>query len=212
MRIRWCGYWLLVTTICKQKQKKQKKQPNIERAELMGRHCQVAGDTVVLLVFLYYWSTLVSNARCPAAQAWRLSDVINATHYYQVIATVGLWVSGSMQRRPFLSLHERFRAVNIKYFKQIFFGTFKSHHLTKLSHCYTTRAVNEDPHEVSGMVHLLRCLEVYSQAISSLHRALSDHRIRLSELAVNYTFSSIRDYNHAFLTARILTGQDNPLA
>lgn len=167
----------------------------------MGRHCQVAGDTVVLL---YY---CIIGLRCPAAQAWHLSDVINATYYYQVIATVGLWVSGSMQRRPFLSLHERFRAVNIKYFKQIFFGTFKSHHRTKLSHCYTTRAVNEDPHEVSGMVHLLRCLEVYSQAISffahpavesSLHRALPDYRIR--------------DYNHSFLTARILTGQDNPLA
>ena len=121
-----------------------------------------------------------------------------------------------MQRRPFL-----FRAVNIKYFKQILFGTFKSHHLTKLSHGYTTRAANEDPHEASGMVHLLRCLEVYSQAIaffahpaveSSLHRTLSDYRIRLSELSVNYTFSSIREHNHAFLTARILTGQDHPLA
>ena len=97
--------------------------------------------------------------------------------------------------KPFLSLHKRFHAVNIKYFKQIFFGTFKSDHLTKLSHGYTTRAVNEDPQEASGMVHLLRCLEVYSQAIaffahpaveSSLHRALSDYRIHLSELSVNY--------------------------
>lgn len=46
----------------------------------MGGHCQVAGDTTVLVRYL------MPDARC---QAWRLSDVIDAT-YYLIITTNAL--------------------------------------------------------------------------------------------------------------------------
>ena len=38
--------------------------------------------------------------------------------------------------KPFLKLHKRFRTVDIKYFKQIFYETFKPKNLIKLAHDY----------------------------------------------------------------------------
>ena len=46
--------------------------------------------------------------------------------------------------RPFLNLYKRYRAVDIKYFKQIFFKTFKFENLTKLSREYVNRADTDD--------------------------------------------------------------------
>ena len=64
-------------------------------------------------------------------------------------------------KKPFLSLYERYRAVNIKYFKQIFFGTFKTEYLTKLAHNCTNRTDSDIIQETNGLVHLLQCFEVY---------------------------------------------------
>ena len=124
--------------------------------------------------------------------------------------------------KPFLTLHERYRAVDIKYFKQIFFGTFRADSLAKLSHTVATIiTASKDNEEVSGMVQLLRCMEVYSQAVcafahpsieSSLQRAFSKYRSRLADLSTIRTFSSVREYNRAFLNTRILYGQDDPTA
>ena len=123
--------------------------------------------------------------------------------------------------KPFLHLHQRFRAVSVKYFKQIFFGTFKCDHLTKLAYGFNTKATNEDPQEASGIVQLLRGVIVYGQAICEfahpsialrLQQAFSGYILRLLELSVHHTFTSLREYNHTFMTARIASGHDNPLA
>ena len=42
--------------------------------------------------------------------------------------------------RSFFNLHKRYRVVDIKYFKQIFFKTFKSENLIKLGREYVNRA------------------------------------------------------------------------
>ena len=62
-------------------------------------------------------------------------------------------------KKPFLSLFEEFRAVNIKYFKQIYQGIFAPRHLTKLGSSYTDGMANldkkdkknEDIQEASGL-------------------------------------------------------------
>ena len=123
--------------------------------------------------------------------------------------------------RPFLSIHERFRAVDVKYFKQIFYGTFRPEHITKLAHSYVHRSAGEDIQEASGMVHLLRCFEVYGAAICHfahpgiafrLQEALCEYRIRLAELSTLYRFDTVREYHYAFMAARMLHGQDDPQA
>ena len=71
------------------------------------------------------------------------------------------------------------------------------------------------------MVHLLRCFEVYGQAICHfahpgmalrLQEALCDYRIRLAELSMVYRFDTVREYSYAFMSDRILNGQDDPPA
>ena len=133
--------------------------------------------------------------------------------------------------KPFLKLHERFRAVDIKYFKQIFYGTFKPKDLLKLAYDYTDWAwssesskdkKNKGTQEASGINQLLRGFDVYCQAICyfaarphvalSLHEALIDYRIRLSDFSIHYRFDSIRQYHYSFMSARILNGQDDPIA
>lgn len=134
--------------------------------------------------------------------------------------------------KPFLSLHERYRAVDIKYFKQIFFGTFRPEHLTRLaSTTYITmdkksskdknKDKDDDIQDIVALNPLIRCLEVYCQAIIhfahpsiklKLQEALSDYRVRLSDMSVHYTFASIRDYNSTFMTTRRIKGQDDPTA
>ena len=130
--------------------------------------------------------------------------------------------------KPFLPLHARYRAVNVKYFKKIFFGTFMPEHLTKLAQSYMNRTVdrkdkdkNDDLHEASGLNQLLRCFEVYSQAVYcyahpniklQLHEAFSNYRVRLSDMSVQYKFDSILIYNRAFMNARLLADQDDLVA
>ena len=65
----------------------------------------------------------------------------------------------------FLNLYDRYRTVEIKRFKQIFIRTFRSRDLTRLGLGVTNRPGNEGVQEAKGMVQLLQCLEVYSQAI-----------------------------------------------
>lgn len=117
---------------------------------------------------------------------------------------------------PYLTIHERFRAVDIKYFKQIFFGTFTPADSPELSRtCINYGTHIPDP---SDVLHLARCFEVYCQAIihyahpdmlMRLQRALSDYRIHLYELADYYTFESICEYHYCFMTIRMFNGQDN---
>lgn len=132
-------------------------------------------------------------------------------------------------KKPFLSLPEEFRAVNVKYFKQIYQGTFAPRHLTKLGNLYTDGMANldkkdkkhEDIQEASGLCQLLRCFEVYGVAIChfaapgivvQLGKALALYRIRISDFSVHYRFDSIRSYHYSFMTARIYSGQDDPFA
>lgn len=131
-------------------------------------------------------------------------------------------------KKPHFELHERFRAVNVNYFKQIHNGTFPPKHLIKLAQSYMDGTLNkadektEDVEEVSGLIQLKRCFYVYGFAICyfaarphvalQLHEALTDHRIRLSDLSVHCRFDAIRYYHHAFVSARILNRQDDPMA
>ena len=93
--------------------------------------------------------------------------------------------------KPFLKLHERYRAVNVKYFKQIYFGKFQPKHLTRLAHNYFNWSMDkkdkkdDDVQEATGLNQLLRCFDVYCQAICyfaswphvalKLHKALIDY-------------------------------------
>ena len=122
---------------------------------------------------------------------------------------------------PFLTLHERYRSVEIKYFKQIFFGTFRPTNLLKLSRSVVDRPGDDGTHEAKGMVQLLQAFEVYGQAVCHyahptialrLQMALSDYRFRLAELSNTYKFDSVREYNSAFMITRILHGQDDSKA
>ena len=123
--------------------------------------------------------------------------------------------------QPFRTLHHRYRSVEIKYFKQIFFGTFRPINLLKLTRSVFNRSSDDGTHEATGMVQLLQGFEVYSQAVCHyahptialrLQMALSDYRVRLAELSNTYKFDSIREYNSAFMMTRILHGQDDPKA
>ena len=121
--------------------------------------------------------------------------------------------------RPFFDLAARFPTVPMKYFKQIFYGTFLPENLTKLGQGIADRTTSEAAQETKGMAHLLLCMEIYGQVIlhfskdsklDPLQRALSQYRVRLIEMSVIYKFDSIRNYNATFMRTRILFGQDDP--
>ena len=124
--------------------------------------------------------------------------------------------------KPVWAIGERFRGVRIKYFKQIFFGTFKTKDLIKLSRDHTNRMdIDNNGQQITDPVRLLRCFEVYCQAIlqyahPDVHRrlseALSDYRTYLCELTEDFDFDSILAYHNSFMTARIRYGQDDPIA
>ena len=75
--------------------------------------------------------------------------------------------------KPFLSIHEQYPAVNIKYFKQIYWGTFQPRKSMRLAYdalaWSTTPKGKKDKDdatpESTNMVQLLRCFEVYAHAI-----------------------------------------------
>ena len=123
--------------------------------------------------------------------------------------------------RPFLILAARFPTVQMKYFKQIFYGTFQPENLTKLGQGMADRAAAEAPQEAKGMAHMLLCLEIYGQIVlhfsspamlAPLQESLSRYRVRLIEMSVIYKFDSIKAYNATFMRTRILCGQDDPRA
>lgn len=47
--------------------------------------------------------------------------------------------------------------------------------------------------------------------VYKLQKALSDYRVRLSDMTVHYTFASIRDYHRACMNVRKNSGQDDPI-
>lgn len=114
-----------------------------------------------------------------------------------------------------------FPTVVLKYFKQIYYGTFQPENLTKLGQGMADKMSSDTAQEVREMVHLGHCMEVYSQIVlqfahptqlRKLQRALAKYRIRLAELSATYKFESVREYNATFLRQRILLGQDDPIA
>ena len=123
--------------------------------------------------------------------------------------------------QPFLHLHKRYRSVDIKYFKQIFLGTFKSKNLMKLGQRYTKWSNTESSRRPNGMLELLRCFEVYGQAICyyahpdvalQLQEALSDYRCRLIVLSNTYEFNSINEYHNTVIETNMFRGQDDPMS
>ena len=122
---------------------------------------------------------------------------------------------------PFLALHDRYRNVEVKYFKQIFFGTFRPINLFKLVQRVVIRPCDDGTYESKRVVQLLQAFEVYNQAVCHyahwttalrLQLALLDYRFRLTELSDTYKFNSIREYNSTFMTTRTLHSQDDPKA
>ena len=123
--------------------------------------------------------------------------------------------------RPFFDLCNRFASVHMKYFKQIFYGTFQPESLTKLGQSMSDRDTTEAPQDAKGMAHMLLCMEIYGQIVlhfsnsailGPLQEALSKYRVRLIEMSVIYKFDSIKAYNATFIRTRILLGQDDPQA
>ena len=131
-------------------------------------------------------------------------------------------------RKPFLTLHEHYPAVDVKYFKQIYFNDFKPRNLMRLAHnslvwgttAKEKKGKNELTVDPTDMIELLRPFEVYAHAICffaarpyvalELHEALMNYRIRLMEFSAIYTFKSVRTYQYAFMGDRVLKGQDDP--
>ena len=129
--------------------------------------------------------------------------------------------------KPFLRLYEHYPAVNIKYFKQIYWGTFQPGQSMRLTYdalawSTTPKGKKESEPESSNMVQLLRGFEVYAHAICffaarphvalQLHEALVRYRVRLMDFSLHYSFHSIRTYHYTFMGKRILTRQDDPVA
>ena len=94
--------------------------------------------------------------------------------------------------RPFLTFHDRYRSVEFKYFKKIFFGTFRPVNLLKLVRGVVNRPGDDGTHEAKGMVQLAYAVDVYSQAVCHyahptvalhLQMALSDYRCRQAGLS-----------------------------
>ena len=130
--------------------------------------------------------------------------------------------------KPFLALHDIYPSVNIKYFKQIYWGTFKPSQSMRLvpdeitwnSTTKGKKDKDEKEPEAANMVQLLHCFDVYSLALCKfaarphvaldLHEALLQYRGRLTEFSLTYQFDSVRVYHYAFMTKRIFRGQDDP--
>ena len=118
------------------------------------------------------------------------------------------------------ALHSRYRSVNIKYFKQILFGRFQAENLTNLGHGLTNRGVSDTPQDPKGATQMIQCFGVYAMAVIyfaeplkrfQLTWALEEYRYLLADYSYAYKFDSVREYNYAFMTARILEGQDDAI-
>ena len=66
---------------------------------------------------------------------------------------------------------------------------------------------------------MLQCFGMYAVTVIyhakssvklELTWALEEYRYRLADYSYPYKFDSLREYNNAFMTARVLEGQDNP--
>ena len=123
--------------------------------------------------------------------------------------------------RPFIALQSRYRSVDIKYFKQILYGTFRPEDLTKLGRGLTNRGATDGPQDPKGVTQMLQCFGVYAVSIIwyaepsnklDLTMALEEYRYRLAEYSYSYKFDSLREYNYGFMTARILEGQEDAKA
>ena len=54
--------------------------------------------------------------------------------------------------RSFIALYSRYRLVNIKYFKQILYKTFRSKDLIKLDRRLTNRGVKDGPQDLKRVI------------------------------------------------------------
>lgn len=118
-------------------------------------------------------------------------------------------------KKPFRNMAEMFRSVEVKYFKQIFFGTFRTKNFPKLARLHTNHAADEK--DIASHNHLMHCFTVYAVAVvrfaaiglkEALSEALQLYTIRILQLPIHFRFDSIRDYHLSFVTARIQGGQD----
>ena len=123
--------------------------------------------------------------------------------------------------RPFIALQSRYRLVDVKYFKQILHGTFKPQNLTKLGHGLINKGDSDTPQDPKGVVQLIQCFGVYAMAVIyyampsvklDLTWALEEYRFRLADYSYSYKFDSLKEYNYAFMRARISEGQEDTLA
>ena len=117
--------------------------------------------------------------------------------------------------RPFLTLHTHYRSVEVKYFKQIFNGTFLAKNLTKLGQNVTDRGDSDAAQKPKGVAQLLQCFGVYAVAVIffadesirlDLTMALEEYRYRLASYSLTYKFDSLREYNHSFINVRRIEG------
>lgn len=122
---------------------------------------------------------------------------------------------------PISSIFLRYPTVEKKWFKKVFYGQLNPTQLTKFSTDLSPRNPDKekDVEDAKSISHLMRCFEVYGQAICyfsappinyQLQEALSDYRIKLSEFAMHYTFESVRTYHYSFMQNRINIAQDSP--
>ena len=116
------------------------------------------------------------------------------------------------------ALHSCYRSVNIKYFKQTLAGRFQVENLTKLGHGLINRGFSDTLQDLKGTTQMIQCFGVYAMAVIyfaepfkrlQLTWALEEYRYRLADYSYAYKFDSVREYNYAFMTARILEGQDD---
>ena len=123
--------------------------------------------------------------------------------------------------RPFMALQSHYLLVDIKYFKQIFYGTFKPQDLAKLGHGLINKGDSDTHQDLRGVVQLIQCFGVYAMAVIyyaqpsakfELTWALEEYRNRLADYSYSYKFDSLKEYNYAFMRARISEGQEDALA
>ena len=119
------------------------------------------------------------------------------------------------------TLHSRYRFINVKYFKQILRGSFDPNKLTKLGYGLGHRWTTDSPQDSRGVIHLVQCFGVYAMAVIyfaqpsarfDLTWALKEYRYRLIDYSYSYQFNSLKQYNYAFMRARIGEGQENATA
>ena len=117
--------------------------------------------------------------------------------------------------RSISTLHNHYRLVNVKYFKQILYGTFDPGNITKLGYGLGHKYTSDTSQEPRAIAHLIQCFGVYAMAVVhyaqpsvklDLVWALEEYRFRLIDYLYVYQFDSVKLYNYTFMRARITKG------